>query len=75
MVAIGEFQLAVLKAIAAAGGTYAPGVALDIDCTIDGDLTDAVARLAEAEYLDPSGDGAWVLSEIAEEYLEALGVL
>ena len=75
MVSIGEYELAVMKALYAAGGSVDVAEPdLDMSGSIQGVIDDALGRLEEAEYLERI-DGRFHLSELAEEYLGALGLI
>lgn len=72
LVAIGEYELRVLKAIAMKGGSVsatAPELSVE-----GGELSEALQKLLSAEYLAASGQN-FVLTDQAEEYLELLGIL
>ena len=74
MTAIGEYELAVLKAIFHAGGTVRlDNPEVDVDCNAPGDLHSAVSRLCDAEFVAQE-DENYRLTELAEEYLEVLGL-
>jgi len=71
---IGEYELAVLKAIHLAGGRLnidEPSV--DVVCSITGDLDNAVSRLCEDEYMELDA-ATYRLTDLATEYLELLGM-
>ena len=71
---IGEYELAVLKAIHNAGGTISlVDPVIDVDCRIDGDLGDAVSKLCADEYVEQNASD-YRLTELAAEYLELLGM-
>ena len=72
--AIGEYELAVLKAIHLAGGTInSENPAVEVNCKIDGDIGNAISKLCASEYLDRHAD-TFQLTELAWEYLELLGM-
>jgi hypothetical protein len=74
MTAIGEYELAVLKAIYHAGGTVRlDNAQVDVDYKKPGDLHGAVARLCSAEFVAQE-EGNYRLTDLAEEYLEILGL-
>ena len=71
--AIGEYELAVLKAIHFAGGAVdASNPTIEVASRIDGDVKDAVNKLHENEYVQPEA-GTYRLTELAVEYLSLLG--
>ena len=72
MVSVGEIDVKILKAIAEAGGTVLeqnPDLAFSAE-----DLEASFERLLSAEYLERQ-ETCLKLTDIAEEYLEALGIL
>ena len=72
MVSIGEIDVKILKAIAEAGGAVleqAPGLHFETEA-----LEASFERLLSADYLERQ-DTHLKLTDIAEEYLEVLGVL
>ena len=72
MVSVGEIDVKVLKAIAEAGGTVSEENH-DLAFRAE-DLEASFERLLSAEYLERH-ETCLKLTDIAEEYLEALGVL
>ena len=71
---IGEYELAVLKAIHIAGGTVnLNDPAVNVISTINGDLSHAVSRLCEDEYVELHAS-TYRLTDLATEYLELLGM-
>jgi len=74
-VAIGEYELAVLKAVFHADGEIPDPVEdLQLGTEVRGDLNDALAKLTQAEYLTGTTPGHR-LTDQAEEYLELLGLV
>jgi len=72
--AIGEYELAVLKAIHFAGGTIdLHNPMLEVASRVQGDICDAVGKLHKDEYVQPDS-GAYRLTDLAVEYLELLGL-
>ncbi len=75
MVAIGEYELAVLKAVLEAGGATAPdGAELQVLTKAPGEPAEALRKLQRAEYLEAEG-ATLRLTDLALEYLEALGLI
>ncbi len=71
---IGEYELAVLKAIHVAGGTVnLDDPSVNVVCPINGDLGNAVSRLCEDEYMELHAS-TYRLTDLAAEYLELLGM-
>ncbi|MBR59228.1 MAG: hypothetical protein CMH54_14580 [Myxococcales bacterium] len=75
MVAIGEYELAVLKAVFHAGGTIPDPIdTLSVETEVPGDRSEALTKLTQAEYLTGATAGQQ-LTAIAIEYLEMLGLV
>ena len=71
---IGEYELAVLKAIHVAGGTVnLNDPTVNVVSAINGDLSHAVSRLCEDEYVELHAC-TYRLTDLATEYLELLGM-
>ena len=71
---IGEYELAVLKAIHVAGGVVdLANPHVKVACQIEGNLTNAVVKLCADEYVEKCAQN-YRLTELAEEYLELLGM-